>query len=84
MQLSFIRANFTNDLSSSGASKGETADFKTSKDFKRLHETSTARTSDFLKTSKDFKRFQKTSKDFKRLQNAANTFKRLHGTSKDF
>ena len=36
-------------------------------DFKRLHETSSTETSNFSKTSKDFRRLQKTSKDFKRL-----------------
>jgi hypothetical protein len=44
--------------------KGETADFKTSKDFMRLQKTSTIETSVF---SKDFKGLQKTSRDFKRL-----------------
>jgi hypothetical protein len=52
-------------------------------DFKRLHETATARTSDFSKTSKDFERLRKTSKDFRRLQKTSNDFKRLQTPSKD-
>ncbi len=46
-------------------------------DFERLHETSTARTSNFQKISKDFKRLQKTSKDFSRLHETSRDFKRL-------
>ncbi len=57
--------------------KGETADFKTSKDFKRLHETSIPRTSNFQKTSKDFERLQRSSKDFSRLQKTSRDFKQL-------
>jgi hypothetical protein len=45
-------------------------DFKTSKDF-------TTETSNFHKTSKDFKRLQETSRDF-------TDFTGLHGTSRDF
>ena len=50
-----------------GLIKGETVDFKTSKDFTRLHETSSTETSNFSKTSKDFRRLQETSEDFKRF-----------------
>jgi hypothetical protein len=52
-------------------------DFKTSKDFERLHETSIARTSNFQKTSKDFKRLQRTSKDCSRLHKTSRDFKQL-------
>ncbi len=64
-------------------------DFEISKDFERLHETSTARTSiartsNFQKTSKDSKRLQKTAADFTRLQGTSSNFKRLHDTPRDF
>ncbi len=39
--------------------QGETTDFKISKDFSRLHETSATETSNFRKTSKDFKKTTK-------------------------
>jgi hypothetical protein len=53
-------------------------------DLKRLQKTSTARTSDFSKTSKDFQRFQKTLKDFKRLQTPSKDCTGLQETSRDF
>jgi hypothetical protein len=59
-------------------------DFKTSKDFERLHDTSIARTSNFQKTSKNFKRLQRTAADFTRLQGTSRDFTRLHETLRDF
>jgi len=59
--------------------KGETADFKTSQGFSRLHETSS-----------DFKRLHEPPNDFKGLQETLRDFKTsrgftgLHETSRDF
>jgi hypothetical protein len=66
-----------------GLDKGQTEDFKTLKDFKKLQGTSTTETSNFRNTSKNFKRFRKASRDLKdviRLQLTSSDFKRLHKT----
>jgi hypothetical protein len=62
-------------------------DFKTSKDFTRLHNRDFKFSQNFKrlpKTSKDFKRLQETSRDFKGLQETSRDFMRLHRTSWDF
>ena len=66
--------------------KGETADFKTSKDFTRLQAQRLQIFRRLLKTSGDFKRLQwdfETSGDFIRLQETSRDFRRPHETSRD-
>jgi hypothetical protein len=60
--VSVIGSRVHNQPKTQGGNSG-LKDFKTSKD----HETSIPRTSNFQKTSKDFKRLQRSSKDFMRL-----------------
>jgi len=61
--------------------KGETADFKTSKDFTRLQQLGLQIFERLQETSSDFMRLHKTSMDFTRLQGTSRDFNRLHETS---
>jgi hypothetical protein len=70
LELSFIRKT-----------KGETADFKTSKDFTILQQLGLQIFKRFRKTSKDFSRLHETSSDSMRLQETSRDFTRLHETS---